>query len=156
MNTTVAPATRPRKWEDAFLAALRDAATVRAACHLVGVSRSAVYDRRKAFPAFASAWDDAAEDAVDALIGEARRRAVQGVENPVYYRGEVVGYVRRYSDNLLMFLIKAARPEYRDNYKVTHAGPADGPVQVEAKPFDVFARIAELTRKDEFDAPGPG
>jgi hypothetical protein len=54
--------------------------------------------------------------ATEALIDEARRRALEGVEEPVgFYLGESNTSVKRYSDNLLMFLIKAARPEYRDS-----------------------------------------
>lgn len=47
------------------------------------------------------------------LVVEARRRAM-GVEKNVYYKGEVVGVEKEYSDNLLMFLIKGRMPEYRD------------------------------------------
>jgi hypothetical protein len=48
------------------------------------------------------------------LVAEARRRARYGVDEPVYYKGEVVGIKKAYSDNLLMFLIKGRMPEYRD------------------------------------------
>jgi hypothetical protein len=48
------------------------------------------------------------------LVAEARRRARFGVDEPVYYKGEVVGSKKVYSDNLLMFLIKGRMPEYRD------------------------------------------
>ena len=40
---------------------------------------------------------------------------------PVYYQGKIVGYVRRPSDILAMFLLKARKPEmYRDNYQPAH------------------------------------
>lgn len=48
------------------------------------------------------------------LVAEARRRARFGVEEDIYYKGEVVGTRKVYSDNLLMFLIKGRMPEYRD------------------------------------------
>lgn len=47
------------------------------------------------------------------LEAEARRRAVDGVEEPVFYKGAVVGYVNKYSDDLLKTLLKAAD---RDKY----------------------------------------
>ena len=69
--------------------------------------------------------------ASEVLIDEATRRAVDGVEEPVdFYKGKAGGTVNRYSDNLLMFLIKAKRPEYRDSSRVTlgidSAGAGDG------------------------------
>ena len=67
--------------------------------------------------------------ATDTLEMEARRRASLGVEEPVYYQGQVVGYVRKYSDVLLMFLLKAQRPEkFRDNHKID--GRIDGTLDV--------------------------
>ena len=48
---------------------------------------------------------------------EARRRAVKGTDKPVFQRGEQVGTIREYSDTLLMFLLKANKPEkFRDNF----------------------------------------
>ena len=47
-----------------------------------------------------------------------------GAENPVYYRGAVVGYQRRYSAACLLALLKAYRPE-RFSSRRGHAGTAD-------------------------------
>ena len=49
------------------------------------------------------------------------RRAFEGVERPVYYKGEQVGTWRFYSDALAMFLLKAHRPE---RYRGTATGNA--------------------------------
>jgi len=54
----------------------------------------------------------------DALEAEVIRRGVHGIEEPVLYQGEVVEYIRRYSDNLLMFQTKSVRPEYRERLEV--------------------------------------
>lgn len=63
---------------------------------------------------------------VVSLEAEARRRAMDGVDEPVYHKGEVVGHVRKYSDTLLIFLLKAHRPhKYRDNYKIEHGGQVE-------------------------------
>jgi hypothetical protein len=43
----------------------------------------------------------------DALEREAWRRAVEGFDEPVHYQGEVVGYVKKYSDRMLELLLKA-------------------------------------------------
>lgn len=57
----------------------------------------------------------ASEEAADRLEEAARERAVEGWEEPVYQRGELVGSVRKYSDSLLAMLLKGAKPQkYRD------------------------------------------
>jgi hypothetical protein len=94
---------------------------VAAACRAAGVERATAYRDRD--PRFAAAWDEAAEDGTDLLELECRRRAVEGVDRPVFYKGQQVGTVKEYSDRLLIFLLKANRPEkYRDNFDLYHPG----------------------------------
>ena len=52
----------------------------------------------------------------DMLDAEIDRRAVEGVDKPVIYKGEITGTYKEYSDNLLMFRRKQRDPSYRDNY----------------------------------------
>ncbi|QDH84312.1 hypothetical protein Axy16_007 [Achromobacter phage vB_AxyS_19-32_Axy16] len=59
---------------------------------------------------FAEAWVDALTQATDAMEYEARRRAMEGWDEPVWYMGEQVGSVRKYSDKLLEMMLKAHRP----------------------------------------------
>lgn len=95
---------------------------------LAGIGRQSAYDWRRDDAEFAAAWDDAVDQAADRMEREALRRAVEGVDEPVYQGGELVGYVRKYSDTLLIFLLKAARPEkYRERAEVRQTGK----VQVE-------------------------
>ena len=56
------------------------------------------------------------------MEGEARRRAVDGVEEPVgWYQGKPGGLVRKYSDRLLVLLLKAWIPErYKDRTEATN------------------------------------
>jgi hypothetical protein len=57
------------------------------------------------------------------------RRARDGIEEPRFYEGAVCGHVRKYSDALLIFLLKARRPEkYSDKVTTTHQGPDGGPI----------------------------
>src|SRR5258708_1551551 len=64
---------------------------------------------------YAAAFADAHEEACDSLEQEARRRATEGVDEPVFYQGKECGTVRRYSDTLLIFLLKGALPsKYKD------------------------------------------
>lgn len=87
------------------------------AAEFTGVSKGMHYYWLKHDPEYAAAYEIAKEQAADVLEAEVVRRAVEGVEEPVYYQGKVVGHVRRYSDNLLMFMLKGMRPfKFRDNY----------------------------------------
>ena len=107
----------PHKKKRAFLHAYAKSGTVKAAAEAVGLSRRMHYHWMKADPAYAAAFAEAQEQAADTIEAELVRRAVEGVEEPVHYRGQRVDMVRKYSDVLLIFLLKGLRPEkYRDNY----------------------------------------
>ena len=106
----------PKKMEQ-FLKALAETCNVTAAARQIGMSRRSMYDKRDADAEFAEAWDNAVEQGIDTLEFEARRRAYEGVDEPVFHRGEECGHVRRYSDTLLMFLLRSHRPEkYRERF----------------------------------------
>src|SRR6516162_10192291 len=104
-----------------FIKALSETGSVSTAAALAGLSRTRVYELRKVNPAFAAAWEEAEEVAADRLENEARRRAVEGVPEPLVSAGKLVRdddgqpvMVHRYSDNLLLALIKARRPPPRE------------------------------------------
>ena len=68
-------------------------------------------------PEFAKKWADAEQEAADVLEREAWRRATEGTDEPVFYKGDQCGTIKRYSDNLLMFLLRGVRPEkYRERF----------------------------------------
>jgi len=68
------------------------------------------------YPQFRFCRDLIKEATIDDLEEEARRRAFQGVLKPTgWYKGQPGGYLREYSDNLIMFLIKAHRPQFKDS-----------------------------------------
>lgn len=116
-------------WRVSFLDALAVAGNVSEAARTAGVSRAFVYEERARDAGLAAAWDDALDQAADVMEREALRRAVEGWEEPVF--GSVgqgmgsgeIGTVRKYSDTLLIFLLKGARPEkYRERTDVQHGG----------------------------------
>jgi hypothetical protein len=76
-------------WTHAFLEALRDCGVVAEACRRAMVSSATVYARRREDADFAAQWDNALEDATDAMELEARRRAIHGIEEPVIHKGEL-------------------------------------------------------------------
>ncbi len=109
-----------------FLAALMRGQSVTDACETANLVRRTAYKWRDADAEFAADWDHAEEQGTDAMEDEAKRRAVDGVDEPVYYQGKEVGKIRRYSDTLLMFLLKGRRPEkFKD--RVANGGDADAP-----------------------------
>lgn len=96
-----------------------------------GVARQVAYRERDSSNAFREAWDDAIEEGLDFLEEEARRRAFEGTEKPVFYKGEECGYVREFSDTLMIFLLKGGRPEkYAERVKNEHTGKGGGPIEV--------------------------
>jgi len=89
-------------WHPSFIAALKNSGNVRAACHAAKVDRKTSYNHKAAFPDFEEQWETAMEDAVDSLEAVAVTRA------------------RSSSDTLLIFLLKAHRPEkYRERLDVS-------------------------------------
>ena len=118
--------TPKRDWKPAFIEALRATGSVTRAAKYAGRSRNQAYYVRRQSEDFAAQWDDALEEGTDLLDAEARRRAVTGTDKPVFYKGEVVGSITTYSDRLLMFLLRAHRPQvFRDGGKVKQPGATD-------------------------------
>jgi hypothetical protein len=105
-----------RERQERFLEALSEAGSVTKAA-AAATSRTRAYELRKTDPAFAAAWAEAEDVAVGRLEDEARRRAVEGVQEPIVSGGSMVRddagqpiFVRRYSDRLLAELLRARRP----------------------------------------------
>ena len=71
-----------------FLSALAKTGIVSTAVEIAGTSRTRVYELRKRDAGFSSAWDEAEEQAADALEAEAWRRAVTGVAEPLVSIGK--------------------------------------------------------------------
>jgi hypothetical protein len=61
---------------------------------------------------------------------EAVRRAVEGVDRPIYYRGAVCGYVTEYSDDLLIRMLKARRKDKYSDRQEQHVSAAMRVVEV--------------------------
>lgn len=108
--------TRTPKKRKKFIASLRlSGGNVSRACKAEGVPRRTAYEWREQDEDFARDWDEAVSAGVDDLEEEARRRAFKGTRKPVYQGGERVGYIQEYSDTLLIFLLKGAKPDkYKD------------------------------------------
>jgi hypothetical protein len=114
---------RTDRAREIFIATLSEFCNVSEAARAAGIARSTAYEWREDDAEFAALWDEAEQHAADKLEREAWRRAVEGVEKPVYYRGDEVGHVKEYSDRMLEILLKGHRPEkFVDRIKAEHSG----------------------------------
>lgn len=121
-----------------FLRQLAQRGIISEAARLAATTRQTAYNHRDSDPEFAAAWDEALEIAAGLIEAEIHRRAIKGVLEPVYYKGEEVGTVRKYSDTLLIFLAKAHKPErFKDNASVELTGKGGGKIQVEHSLHDI-------------------
>jgi len=138
-----------------FLEIYQETGNISAASLRTGIDRGTHYKWLGADPDYAAAFEEANQTATDLLIEEARRRACDGWTESVIYQGkqcyakewnsetdqfeltQTPLAIRKYSDNLLMFLIKARRPEFRDSWK----GELEykGPVSHGAPDFSVLS-----------------
>ncbi len=126
----------------AFLECYREMGVIRRACKVAKVGRSSHYEWMEDNPAYRAAFEAAKEDAADSLELEVYRRAVKGVKKPVgWYKGVAGGHVREFSDLLLMFQLKALRPEkYRERVELRGAFAN---LDIAALPDDLIARLAK-------------
>jgi hypothetical protein len=126
VSTNIVPQTK----KAAFLEAYAECGNISVAAEHADINRASHYDWLESDPDYPQAFENAKAQAIEVLEAEAHRRAVKGVEEPVgWYKGKPGGTVRRYSDNLLMFLLKAAKPNtYRE--RVEHTGPDGGPITI--------------------------
>lgn len=113
--------------QDQLIEAYELCGNVTRACEEVQVPKRTHYNWIKADEAYREKFEDASRIALGILEDEAQRRAVHGWEEPVYYKGELMGHIRRYSDTLLIVLLKANAPEkYKDRLYNEHNGVKDG------------------------------
>lgn len=105
------------RWQDIFINALREGGHVGRAAEAAKVSRTTAYNYRREDVEFARSWDVAIEDAAFSLEDEGWRRARDGVDEPIVYQGIIIGTQKKYSDTLLMFLLKGIKPDkYADKF----------------------------------------
>jgi hypothetical protein len=137
--------TQSRDWRPKFLHLLASEGVVSSAANLCGVHLATVYRERERNPEFGDAWKAALDVATDTMEREARRRAIEGVNEPVVYQGQLAYVavdakgeycppdapgarlipltVKKFSDTLLIFLLKGRRPEvFGDKATITHDG----------------------------------
>lgn len=155
----LSPEQRIRK-QIRFLSAYRKTGNIKHSCEYAGISRQAFYDWKESDALFAKHLIDYAEpDADDSLEYAGYDRAVTGVpsyvvsqgkivyedipvldahgdpvldkyDNPTYKRGKPL-IERKYSDSLLVTLLKARMPQKYNVERHEHSGPGGKPIQHE-------------------------
>ena len=96
----------------AFIEALAETGSVKAACRRVGRADHGVYQLRRHPEAeeFRRAWQAALDLGIQRIENVAMDRAINGTEEPVYSYGKLVGTRIKYNDRLLMFMLRNRAP----------------------------------------------
>lgn len=81
------------------------------ACKLSGIPRETVYKRTRQDVEFAKFVAEVKEILMESLEDEAVRRGRDGWLEPVYFKGEFQGNVRKYDSSLLTFMLIHGKPE---------------------------------------------
>ena len=114
------------------------------AAQAVPISTAMTWFWRRDDDIFRARYEEAMKIASELHENEMFRRSSEGVLEPVFQGGRLVGSQRRYSDTLLIFALKGAMPEkYADRQKVEHSGQVDVIQRLRA------ARERALGRKKE-------
>jgi len=126
-----------------FLKLLAENGNVTMSAKIVGKSRRSIYKFAERCPEFRDAMREAQAEAKELLIGEARRRAIQGVQEDIYYQGQPCGQVTKYSDSLLALLI-------RGHYGIPHPSAANLNL-LDDKELHQLDIDDETTEKEQYD-----
>lgn len=124
--------------QTAFLDALEVCGNITDAAKAAGIGRRTHYDWLEQDAAYATRYNDALRGTGDTLLREMWRRAIEGVETPVFGaigQGQgtgIVGHVMKKSDGLLERLGKAFNPQlFAERHAHEHTGKDGKPIAVE-------------------------
>lgn len=154
------PAATTDENKQTFLDALARSGVIGTACRAAGITRPTAWRWRKDDALFDAAFLDAMADASDELEQEARRRAYEGVSTEkIVGTGDNARTIveTRYSDTLMLALLKAKKPdEFADRSKTEFSNP-DGTMRPE-NPENAAVRLAAILdearrRRDNGEAP---
>lgn len=132
-------------WIEPFLEALAENNNISDVCRQLEIPRRTVYDRKLNDPEFAKRFAAALEVSGEMLEAAALSRALDGWLEPVVHQGQLTGkYVRKYDNNLLMRMLAARNPRYRQNSGLELSGKLDVEKMTDA---ELAAEIARLQKK---------
>lgn len=124
MSTSIAAVYKIRHPKKrAFLESFSMLGSITAAAEAAEIHRTLHYKWLEDDADYRDAFGRASELAGDYLESKAIERATEGWEEPVWHQGQQVGAVRKFSNTLLIFLLKGAKPEkYKDRIQQQHTG----------------------------------
>ena len=114
-------------YRDAFLFCVSQTGNLTMAAEFVGITRADVMADMRADPSFETDVQNAKEEAFDRLRYQTVQRAIEGIEVPRYYQGEIIGHTRHYSDSLLRFILHF---EKEVNLKTTAKSKQEASAQI--------------------------
>ena len=107
---------------DRAIEAYAEYGTIGKAAEMSGVSYETIRKARIENPQFDESMEVAWKRYGDLVADEVRRRAVEGWEEPVFQRGELIGHVRKYSDRMLELMAKRTNTEFKERVAVEQKG----------------------------------
>lgn len=136
-------------WAAGVIKCMSEVPSLAKAAKQTGVARSTINHWMQKDESLALAINAARQEALDKLEETILQRAREGQKMVKTVRREfsngtvetITTTESHISDVLAMFYLKRWRPEYRDAYKVEHAGPGGGPIR-----FDVSKVDADISR----------
>lgn len=107
--------------KSAFVENLRITGEPALAAEACGFTLATVQKHAQKDEEFGLAGFEALQSYRATIAAEIHRRAIEGVDEPVYQGGDLVGHKRKYSDALLLAHAKRHMPnEYGDKKTITH------------------------------------
>jgi hypothetical protein len=125
------------------------------ACRNARVGHSTVDYHLKNDLDFAARAESAKEHADDLLHTRCMQRCLEGDMEPVYWRGEVVGHVRKFDTRLQIEMLRAHMPH-------TFKTPGQGNINIDTgdkilvMTEELRAKLIAAHREEILDAPTPG
>ena len=138
MSRLKQPGARLSLNQTAFLSAYAQTGIISKAAEIAGIHRNNHRHWLKEDRDYVEAFQEAHQEACDNIEAEMRRRAIEGVQKPVFYKGEVCGYITEYSDTLLAMLANGYMPE---KYKQKTRVEADAEVAAREVTRDGLRRL---------------
>lgn len=128
-----------------FLDVLRTTGNISASARAANISARAAHGLKAHDDEFSQEWDLAKDESIDELEAALRKRAIEGVEKPVYYAGKECGIQRSYSDSLGMYILKAHRGDGLQYTDIEAKDEKQGPLEVSAREV-LIEKLEAMTR----------
>lgn len=134
---------------EAFLKAYAQTANITKAAEAAKLDRGLHYHWIDTNPKYQRRFLAAERMAADVIESEAVRRATEGVMEAVYYQGRAVGAVRRYSDGIMLTLLRGFKPQKYAIQKTEITGADGGPVEIIQRLNAARLRVAREDAEDD-------